>query len=502
MNNFLKLCINENIKTMKKKSTIVLIVLVLVSVFIAVGFTKIAQKMNAFVVDIDSQVVNEFAISQINEINANIENAKKRGDNQELAHLEAKLEMSKYAKENNIDIFFQTMQSWKNELVNEIIDEKSKLNLLNSMKDTVKNDEILKQQLKVDNLFNILKTNDFDGYINSNIAELKIKLDNSEISNEEYNESINIQNLTKKYEIGKNIIDDKYAWKSELITEISILQKNIRTGIDINSSKALTVDEIQKQKDALLIDMYRLENNLPIESSQGSDTNYRHFYISTAESLSMMLIGLLVIIMAGSAIATEMSSGTIKFLVMTPNKRWKILLAKIINIVVILLVLTIIVSLLSILVGNIFFSEYGTNPYLSVKNGEVQSLGYFGYELLRFLTFDIDLFMYLLLAILLSTITRNTSFAVGLSIASYIGSGLIMNVVNISIHSDWIKFIPFNNMNLTEKIFSGSTPYMLMQSSSDMLNNVPISFSLIVLAVCVVLMLVTMFDSFAKKDIL
>ena len=107
----------------------------------------------------------------------------------------------------------------------------------------------------------------------------------------------------------------------------------------------------------------------------------------------------------------------------------------------------------------------------------------------------------MLFALTLSVVTRNTALSVGVSIACYVGSGTIMELINYFISADWLKFIPFNNMGLVDKIFINNITYMQMQSVSSFTNEVSIGFSLVVLSVCAILMLITMFDSFNKRDI-
>ena len=102
---------------------------------------------------------------------------------------------------------------------------------------------------------------------------------------------------------------------------------------------------------------------------------------------------------------------------------------------------------------------------------------------------------------MLSVLSRNSALSVGVSIALNVGSSTIMTLINYLVKSDWIKFIPFNNMNLTGKIFTNLNSYADIQAQSVYLNNVSIKFSLCVLAICSILMLITMFDSFNKRDI-
>lgn len=139
--------------------------------------------------------------------------------------------------------------------------------------------------------------------------------------------------------------------------------------------------------------------------------------------------------------------------------------------------------------------------YLFVQNGEVKALSNLTYMILYYLTSCIDILVYMLFALMLSTLTHNTALSVGVSIACYVGSSIVMQIVNMLITADWIKFIPFNNMNLTGRIFANTVSYTSMQMASEAMNNVSVGFSLAVLGVCAVLMVVSMFDSFNKRDI-
>ena len=84
------------------------------------------------------------------------------------------------------------------------------------------------------------------------------------------------------------------------------------------------------------------------------------------------------------------------------------------------------------------------------------------------------------------------------------GNGIVMMIINQFIKKDWIRFVPFNNLNIAEKIFSNSTnlSQMLLDGTDTFAKSTSLSFSLCVLAVCAILMLVTMYDSFNKRDII
>ena len=415
-------------------------------------------------------------------------------DKQSIAETKAELETYEIALKNNINyIFYYNDNYWKIQILNEI--KTAKMNLI--LNEDLQDSKIKEYNEKIINEgVTLLEKDNYSGYIELLKQNSKTKFNNKEISKEQYDDEIYLLELRKEYEIYKN---DELAmdWKSTLYQDVTMMKQNLRTGINSQTGKMLKIEEIEKLKDNIKIAEYRLEHDIPVTSTNMSG---RSLYDIFAPSFSIVMVSILMIIISGSAISTEISKGTIKFLLFTPNKRWKVLLSKILSGIIILLVLTLILSLLSIIIGNLFFKEDGT-IYVYASNGEAKSLSNLVYTILYFFASIIDILVYMFFAYMLSTITRNTALSVGVSIASYVGSGTIMQIINNFITADWIKFIPFNNLGLADKIFSNNMSYSIMQSVSSFLNETSIQFSLTVLAVCVILMIITTFDSFNKRDI-
>ena len=78
---------------------------------------------------------------------------------------------------------------------------------------------------------------------------------------------------------------------------------------------------------------------------------------------------------------------------------------------------------------------------------------------------------------------------------------IFLNIKGALYTADWIKFVPFNNLNLTDRLFTNDLSFSGTQVVSTVTGNIPVGFSLAVIGVCIVLMIVTMFDSFRKRDI-
>lgn len=481
---------NEYLKSIKKISTKIMIILAILTIFLAVGLSKLMKFENEYFAGemLESESWQE-------QLNQEIQLQKKELENQtspiEKARIQANIEANELALKNDINI--NMASGWKSQCIVEIEDKKAELYLLE--KGT---EEYNTLNAEIEKAIKALQEDDYNAYvIDGEIEEIKKQLSDEEISQEEYNDKLEIIEIKKKYEIGKEYSEET-NWKETIISELETIKESIRMGIDVNTGKVLSVDKLEDLKETEKIDLYRLEKNMaPIDTM----TNYRSFYDYTSAQLSMFIVAILAIILAGSAISTEISKGTIKFWVMTPNKRWKILFAKLINIILIIVCTTVLLACISELVGTIFFKE-APQPYLYVQNGEVQELNSTAYKILNFLTYDIDILVYTTLALMLSTVIRNTALSIGISVALFTGGSFAMQMVNMFVKADWLKYIPMNNMGLTDKIFSNSISYSTAMMTEEFANNVSLQFSLCVLAVTVFLMIVTTFDSFNKRDIL
>ena len=348
-------------------------------------------------------------------------------------------------------------------------------------------------------LLEIVINNDFEGYINYEKEIEKQKLNQKQITQQEYDDNIQLLDLRSKYQIGnigneETIRDSKEGY----LDKIKYEQKSIRTGIDYQSNKVLTAEQKKKYEDDIKINIYKIENNV-VNQEYSSTSNYRMMFESLATSFVITLIAIFAMIVAGGAISSEVSTGTIKFWALTPNKRWKILTAKILSIVFYLVVITLIMSILSIACANVFFDTEGYE-YIFVKNGNVEKIGNTLFTIGYYFAKLIPVIIFAIFALMLSVITRNTSVSLGLSIATYMGNSVAMLIVNAYIKKDWIKLIPFNNLNIVDKIFLNFQS--VMSTGLENTTTTSLGFSLAVLGVCAILMFVTMYDSFNKRDII
>lgn len=476
MSKISKLFIDENIKTWKKFSTKLLIIIIILALIGALALTKVIQHINEKnIVEMSNSIDWKESVKE--DIKSYKEQlADETLDEETRKTIENEIEIRELNLQYNISPYGNY---WKSEILNGL---------------TVSSDETEKEKL-----INLIKNDDFSGYIDMKKQDKKLELDNKKITQEEYDDEMIILDLYSKYEIGKNekpIYGSN--WKEALISDIRQLQRSVRTGIDYRSTKVLTVENKQEYQNEIKMDIYRIENN--IVPAEYESANYRTTFEILAVMVVTAMIAIFAIIVAGGEISSEVSTGTIKFWALTPNKRWKIMTAKILSVLFYIIVITLIMAILTIACGNIFFDTDG-NEYLYVRNGNVERLGNTLFILGYYFAKIIPIIIFALFALMLSTITRNTAVAVSLSIALYMGNGVVMEIINMFIKKDWIKFVPFNNLNIVDKIFPNFQNPMAMFGTS-FATSTSLTFSLGVLAVCTILILVTMYDSFNKRDII
>ena len=474
MSKIWKLFVDENIKTCKKLSTKILIIVILIALIGSLAVVKIAENISeSNQTSIDSVIGDgkTYLENNIKYLEEALQN--EQLDEQTRESYENQIETSKLSLKYDVSPY---KSSWKSEAIEKIVNSES--NELSA--------EIEKA----------LEANDFSKYINIQKQQVEKEFNNNSISEQEYKDQIKILELKQKYEIGKNE-DDEY-WKTATLAQIRNSQESIRTGVDTNNyNKALTVERKQELEESILMDIYRLEHNIPTVTYT---QNFRTIYEYLAPAFVIAVIAITAIVMAGGAISTEISSGSIKFWALTPNKRWKILTAKILSILFYIITITLIMAVLTVVLGNIFFDTQAER-YIFVKDGNVVELGNTVYMISLYFAKLIPVVIFALLALMLSVLTRNTAVAVSFGVATYIGNPIAMAIINQFITKDWIRFVPFNNLNISDKIFPNAINPISF-STGGFATSTSLWFSLGVLGVCAILMLVTMYDSFNRRDII
>ncbi|MCL2088357.1 MAG: ABC transporter permease [Oscillospiraceae bacterium] len=263
----------------------------------------------------------------------------------------------------------------------------------------------------------------------------------------------------------------------------------------------LTPQKRTQLTDDLAIMEHRIINGYTIDPYLAS---YRETAMVSTLVLGLFFTMMLLIILAGGTISQEITSGSIKSLIIAPVKRSKIFAAKAISLAAVAIAVFIVVYLVSVVANGIFFG-FDNYPYIYANNGVA---GHIPYYIFRFAYLFVDLstiFAYAILAYMLSVVTRNTATAVGVSIAVAFGGNLAFNAMSSNWTGEWVKFMPFHNLSLSDKIFifdkaAQSNDIISMINSTGNVN-VSALFSFCYLVVFMVCIGYIAMDSFCRRDI-
>ena len=303
-----------------------------------------------------------------------------------------------------------------------------------------------------------------------------------------------------QYRLDHNIPYDSDDWRSELINNISSAKQTVQSQEALRETGGgFNQEEYQQAKESVLIGEYQLENNISLNvadsdammSMSGGGGTINFWAIMAMSVAVISIISMLIIVIAGSSVANEFSNGTIKFLLINPVTRGKILMSKYAAIISFSFVMLILFYLMSALSGIIFFGvgDLGA-PYLYVSGNEVKEMSGFLYMAWRYLLGSPSIIMMATLAFAISSLVRSSALAIGVGVFVMLAGSGITQFMKLMLNLDWSRYFVFANTDLNS-ILTGNSIY----------GNHTITFALCVLAVHMVVFLLTAWDGFTRREV-
>lgn len=462
MTKMLRLIQNEFIKSFKKISTIILFVVV---ILISLGFTTLMY----FSIEEEKRWNEETSFYET----ANYDNLISDCENEKFPGYELQIEMLEYLKANDIDF-----NSWKYAAVEEIfgynseevIDEEGNITNISSY---IYDDATRKQMLS------IVEASDWKA-----LCEYMIK----------YYQSMGLQEETYwqyQYRLDNNIplpenSDEYRNYKNQLIFEISMMKEALINGA--------TKEEEDDLNNKIKLALYRLDNDIAVNvadySLNGEWPDYTIWICLVNSSMIVSFVGLLVVVVAGGSVANEFSQGTIKFLLINPVKRWKILVSKYITclltgyaLIMLLYFATIIISIL--LFGT---ADIGAE-YIKIANDEIVTTSGLVHLFKTYMLKSIDVVVMTTLAFAISSLVRSSGLAIGVSVFSLLGGNTIVQLL-VAFKQDWARYLIWSNTDLTT-----------ISAGNSMFPNHTLGFALAVIVAHMVVFGLIAWDGFTKREI-
>lgn len=298
------------------------------------------------------------------------------------------------------------------------------------------------------------------------------------------------------------IPDDMYEgmeWDEKLEEEIEFLKNTIESNQEYliladGSNKEYYESEIENAEKLILIYEYRLENNIDYDVSEHKSWLYNDDFsfwtIFNMNSDCVSFITIIVIVAAGSIVASEFSKGTIKFLLINPVKRWKILLSKYLTVMsygYIAIILSYILSFIITLV--LYGGGELTAPYLYVSDGVVKSCPGLLYTFGQYMLLSVDMVVSGTLAFAISSLFRSSALSISISIVGSLMGTTVTGILSL-LGYNWGKFIIFANTNF-KFVIDGQTGF----------ENHTLTMAIAVVVIHLAIFLFAAFKSFTKRQV-
>ena len=264
-----------------------------------------------------------------------------------------------------------------------------------------------------------------------------------------------------------------------------------------------TANALETAKNSYVLLEYRLKNNIRINPGDSfqligtltnlgggsGETSRLWDTLNTTLSLTS-IVQILSIILAAGMVASEFGKGTIKFLLIAPATRWRILLSKYCSLLINMALL-----FFALLLGNVLFGILfcgGSDfflPILTATGGAIKRSSPILLLIGNYLLELVGMLVMVTLAFMISSLFRNSGAAVGISLLIYYG-GSTVNSILAFLGADWGRYLIFANINLSN-ILRGASVFPHQS----------IWVAIVVLALHMAVFLWTAFDAFDRKEI-
>ena len=527
LNKIIALYKNELIKISRKVSTIIFMIIMIIGCFGVGGIMKFMeaqtnQYSNSYVDpnqiqwytdDLTAQIQSQ--TTSLTDLDKQIESMSDTPENQmalqslkdQRANVSIRIEMMQ--TEIDKELFIGYQNNFLTQALQDLTNLKSEIYSLEMIpaesRDAAwQNTLNSKNQLLAD-LLGILDSRNFDEYIS---IMKDAAADNNSLSASD--KEIQTEYYTLWYQLDPSGGIDNMTMSNQaqvIAQSVGDTRRSINDKVDYTgysqSIAPMSPDQVSNMENSLAVMEYQISHN-SVAVSKGMD-----FSAGSSSSIfgfGLFIIVLMMLVLAGGAVSQEISSGSIKSLIIAPVKRWKIFTAKVLSLLTVGLLALVVLYIFGMLSQGLFFG-FSKIPYVYASDGVASAIPFALYQFLSLLVSYIDIIVYMAFAFMLSVLTRNTAVAVGSSIAMYFGGSAVLSVMMILPSYEWLKFIPFANLDLNSRVFPFSSMMQdISMSYSGMITRTSFTspgliFSLIYLAIFLFCMTYTAMDSFNRRDL-
>lgn len=476
---------NEVIKIFKKKSIYITSLVILAFVILTNCIYKFAY---------NSMMNTDYYEMQMKYMNEELQNLDPTKASDNSTYVQIKSDIDLYELRRNYD-----KGSWQYNIINEKLS--SYIYELNSCKYAIeKNEQGLQEaQKRYDDMIERLNNGDWKHFAKEelDIAKEKLKdLENQKtniVDKEELkqiDESINSAKLEVEVIQMRLDKDISYAdgYQNDALNQYYNYTNNknqLEKDKDKNYENKLQYNNYVEQAE---LGKYVIENNQDILKM---DDN-RGILMDLFSEYELFII-ILIVMIAGGIVADEFSKGTIKLLLVRPHGRVKILCAKYITAIIMIIIAVLIVTIMQLVVGGIIFGFDSLKIPAVVYDfnaGGIIAMNVFTYLGINILA-KLPLYIILVtIAFAFSSIFTNTALSITIGLLGYMSTSII-NTLVIQFNIKFMKFFITPNWDFTQYLF-GNLPQF---------EHINFNFSALMCVLYLVALLIPSFVVFNKRNI-
>ena len=298
-----------------------------------------------------------------------------------------------------------------------------------------------------------------------------------------------------QYRLDKDISFDKSnEKKNDLIMTVANAKNTIAT---MGDAKSDGQNSRAKLEDNIKLALYQLDND-KLDNTANQMTLFETdepeqitFWTVFLTSTSLVtVVALLAIVIAGGIVSSEFSQGTVKFLLINPVKRWKILMSKYFTVITVGYIMLCILFVVMIPITGLMHGFDGFSvPYMYVSGGEVKEMPTLLYAAEQYLMKSVEMVVMSTLAFAISSLVRSTALAIGVSVFTMCIGSTVTHLLG-QLGQEWARFLVFANTDLA----SISKGYSIFAQHS-------LTFAVGVLIAHMVVFLLTAWDGFTKRSV-
>ncbi len=357
--------------------------------------------------------------------------------------------------------------------------------------------EIINQE--IDELLAKLDENDWKYFAKEDLAQAEQQIEELNRQKEQTEDTAVIKNIDSQIqtaetekEIAEYRINKEIPYGNDYLNRaISNLQMANSNLVNFGNADELAYQEKLEYNSYLEVQAesrYILDTGNDINNSDSLKGILQNFY----SQFGIFLI-VVVVMIAGTIVSEEFNKGTIKLLLVKPYTRNKILMAKAITTLIMIIFIIIVTLLMEILIGGVIFGFDSLSEPVVAYNfntNTIQEMNIFANLGIQTLT---QLPMIILLAILafaISTIFSNSTLAITISLLGYMSSSII-NQLAIGYDLQFLKYFVTMNWDLSMYLYGG-LPYM---------EGMSMLLSILICVAYFLIMMIPTFIVFKKRNI-